>query len=381
MGKLQDERNQLLIDLWNGVKPKRVPVSTGASLEYALEINGYSLLREYYIPEKCFEVADKMASLLNSDNLPTPSESRAPVFRYTLNRFMVPGDDGYFQHPNYSPMKLEEYPELIKDPFAFWTNVIRPRAFGIVEEDPYYGNLRMEIADRVLAQKWAPYSSGKLVEKYERENVEMMTVLSMTPYDYIADYFRNFSDICLDIRRKPEWVLEACESMLGFVEGTLERAAKPEGKIPVVSLPLHMPPFMKAKDYDRFYMPTFVKLIQKIHDYGLKPSIYCEQNWNAHLDSLNELPGRVKIGFELADPKLVVEKVDKRHFIYGFFDASLLRTSTPDKVKDEAKKLLDIAAVNGNYSFSPDKNLLRKNDGIIENVQAMIEAVLEYGVY
>ena len=128
-------------------------------------------------------------------------------------------------------------------------------------------------------------------------------------------------------------------------------------------------------------MPTFVKLIQKIHDYGLNPSIYCEHNWNHHLDSLNELPGRVKMGFELADPKLVVEKVDKRHFIYGFFDASLLRTSTPEKVKDAAKKLLDIAAVNGNYAFSPDTGLLRKNDGIIENVQAMIEAVLEYGVY
>ena len=97
----------------------------------------------------------------------------------------------------------------------------------------------------------------------------------MTPYDYIADYFRNFSEICIDIRRKPQWVLDACESVLTFVGGTLERAAKPERKIPVVSLPLHMPPFMRQKDYDKFYMPTFVKLIQMIHDNGLYPSIYC----------------------------------------------------------------------------------------------------------
>lgn len=381
MSTIQNERNKLLADLWEGKRPDRVPVNVNTSLEYSLEIFGYSLLREYYMPEKCFEVADKMAELIQSDNLPCPSESRAAVFRYTMNRFMVPGDDGYFQHPNYSPMKFEEYPELIKDPFAFWTNVIRPRSFGIVDEDPYYGNLRMEIADRVNAQKWANYNSGILTDKYERSDIEAMVVLSMTPYDYIADYFRNFSEICLDIRRKPEWVLEACESVLGFVEGTLARAAKPEGKIPVVSLPLHMPPFMRGKDYDKFYMPTFTKLIQKIHDYGLYPSIYCEHNWNAHLDSLNDLPGRVKIGFELADPKLVVEKVDKRHFIYGFFDASLLRTATPEKVSDAVKELLDVAAVNGNYLFSPDKNMLRKNDGIIENIQAMVNTVLEYGVY
>lgn len=382
MGVIQDERNQLLKDLWEGKKPSRVPVNANVSLEYALEHFGYSLKREYYIPEKCFEVADKVNALVNSDGLACGSESRAAVFRYSMNKFMVPGESGYFQHPNFSPMKFEEYPQLIEDPFAYWTNVIKPRSFGLLEEDPYYGNLRMDIADKILNQMWANYGSGQLVEKYQRSNVEFTSVLSMVPYDYIADYFRNFSEICVDIRRKPEWVLAACDSILeNFLDGTCARAAKPEGKIPIVSLPLHMAPFMRKKDFDKFYLPTFIKTIEMIEGYGLAPSVYAEANWDPHLEALNELPGRVKIGFEKANPELVVRTVDKRHIIYGFYDATLFLAASKEQIRDEAQKLLDVAAVNGNFIFSPDKNLMQKNDGNLESVIEMVEYVREHGKY
>ncbi len=381
MGKLQEERNQLFRDLWNGVKPKRIPVNSNVSLEYALEHYGYSLKREYYIPEYCFEVADKINAYINADSLSCGSESRAAVFRYSLNKFMTPGESGYFQHPNFSPMTEDEYPQLIEDPFKFWATVIKPRSFGLIEEDPLYGNLRMEIADRILAQHWANYGSGKLVEKYERSNVEVTALLSMVPFDYIADYFRNFSGILVDIRRRPQEVLDACESMLSFLDGSLERAVHPEGMIPVVSLPLHMAPYMKAKDFDKFYLPTFIKTIEHINDYNLYPSVYAEANWDPHLEALNELPGRVKIGFEISNPELVVKKVDKRHFIYGFFDATLFLTSTHEKVADETKKLIDIAGVNGNFLISPNKSLMQKNDGKLELVKTFVDTALEYGVY
>lgn len=75
MSNLQAERNQLYADIWAGKRPKRVPVTAMISLEYAIQHQGYSLFREYYSPKHCFEAAEEMAKLINSDNLPTNPET------------------------------------------------------------------------------------------------------------------------------------------------------------------------------------------------------------------------------------------------------------------------------------------------------------------
>ena len=83
----------------------------------------------------------------------------------------------------------------------------------------------------------------------------------------------------------------------------------------------------------------------------------------------------------MADPKLVVEKLDKRHIISTFFHTHLLRTATPEQVSDAVKRLLDIVAVNGNYVFAMNKPVLNPGDASIENIQAMVDTAVEYGVY
>ncbi|HZK23791.1 MAG TPA: uroporphyrinogen decarboxylase family protein [Oscillospiraceae bacterium] len=381
MSSLQAERNQLFADIWEGRKPKRVPVTAMISLEYAIQHQGYSLFREYYSAKHCFEVAEEMAKLINSDTLPTHPENSAAAFRYSLSKFMVQGRDGFYQHPNYSPMKFEEYPDFIKDPFEYWANVVRPRIFGILEEDERYGELRLNIARNVVASKSWGMGTPQLVEKYERSNIEAMAMMSCEPLDYIADFLRNFSDICIDMRRAPEWVCDAAEAMLQFSCDSLDRVTKVPGKINKVTLPLHMAPFLNAKNFEKFYFPTFKKLIEAIQERGLHASIYCEHDWTPHLEALNDLPGRVEIGFEMADPKLVVEKLDKRHIISTFFKTHMLRTATPEQVSDEVKRLLDIVAVNGNYIFAMNKPVLNPGDAKIENIQAMVDTAVEYGVY
>ncbi|HAA38438.1 MAG TPA: hypothetical protein DCE00_06155 [Firmicutes bacterium] len=381
MSNLQAERNQLYADIWAGKRPKRVPVTAMISLEYAIQHQGYSLFREYYSPKHCFEAAEEMAKLINSDNLPTNPENMAAAYRYSMSKFMVQGRDGFYQHPNYSPMKFEEYPELIKDPFAYWANVVRPRIFGILEEDERYGELRLNLARSVVASKYFGMGTPQLVEKYERANIEHMAMMNTAPLDYVADFLRNFSDICIDMRRAPQWVADAAEAALQFICDSLDRVKKVPGKINMVVLPLHMAPYLNPKNFEKFYFPTFKKLIEAIQERGLHASIYCEHNWDPHLEALNDLPGRVQIGFEMADPKLVVEKLDKRHIISTFFHTHLLRTATPEQVSDAVKRLLDIVAVNGNYVFAMNKPVLNPGDASIENIQAMVDTAVEYGVY
>ena len=95
-------------------------------------------------------------------------------------------------------MEFAEYPRLIEDPVKFWAQVIRPRIFGILEEDPQYGELRLAMANKVVSEKYIGMGTPELVEKYERTNIEAVALLSLAlPYDYIADVFRSFTDICI----------------------------------------------------------------------------------------------------------------------------------------------------------------------------------------
>ncbi len=381
MTVLQQERDQLYIDLWNDQRPKRVPIQMDTSIEFALEYFGYSLLRDLYSPEKCIYVAEEMAKLIEGDTLPTRPFTSAAVFRYIKAKFMVPGDDGFFQHPNISPMQDDEYPEFIKDPLSFIVNKIQPRVFGILEDDPKLGQVKINIARSVVASKFIGVGE-RLAEKYERSTVQAMSLLIWAPFDFLADYIRNFSSVLIDIRRNPSGVLDACEAILKYELEQVDMLPKPrDGTIPIVTLPLHMAPFMKPKDFEKFYWPTFKKLIAGIQERGYKASIYCEQNWDAHLDALNDLPGKVQIGFESSDPKLVAQKVTTRHMFSHFYPTGVLRNGTKEECIDKAKEILDILAPGGNYIFTANKVFLRASDVVMDNVQAVVEFVNEYGKY
>lgn len=381
MTTLRQEREQLYFDLWEGKRPKRVPIEIMANLTYAIEYLGYSLKRELYSPEKCVEAAEKMAELIDSDNLPTMPNNESAVFRYTKAQFMVPGNDGFFQHPNISPMTQEEYPEFSKDPLGFIVKKIQPRVFGILQEDPEFGQIRINIARNVVAGQFAG-QIPRLLDKYQRSGAVGVGLLIWAPFDFLADYIRSFSNVLLDIRKKPEWVLEACEAILEYELKQVEMLPNPRpGSIPTIMLPLHMAPFMKPADFEKFYWPTYKRLVEGIQERGYQANMYCEENWTPHLEALNELPGRCLIAFETSDPKKIVQQVSTKHIFANGYPTELLKTGSKQQCIDKAKELLDIMAPGGNYIFAITKPFLRKNDTNMDNVQALVDFVKEYGIY
>ena len=79
------------------------------------------------------------------------------------------------------------------------------------------------------------------------------------------------------------------------------------------------------------------------------------------------------------DMKIVKESVGKYQCITGGFNEHILQTGTPEQVKDEVKRILDICAPDGGYIFAVDRTL----DYMArpENVEAMCDAVRIYGKY
>ena len=148
-------------------------------------------------------------------------------------------------------------------------------------------------------------------------------------------------------------------------------------------IPLHMAPYMREKDFEKFYWPTFKKLVDALYENGQSANLFVEQDWTRFLDYLLELPENTVLRFEYGDPKAIKEKLGHRHVLSGFYPVTLLQTGTKEQCIDKAKELLEILAPRGRYIFDFDKNLLTVDaDGLLaKNTIAVLEYVSLNGKY
>ena len=74
-------------------------------------------------------------------------------------------------------------------------------------------------------------------------------------------------------------------------------------------IPLHMAPYMKEKDFERFYWPTFKRLVEELVRTNTNVSIFLEHDFTRFLDYIRELPAGCQLMAEFGDPKVFKEKL------------------------------------------------------------------------
>ena len=76
-------------------------------------------------------------------------------------------------------------------------------------------------------------------------------------------------------------------------------------------------------------------------------------------------------------PELLKREFGQELIFFGGIDVQdLLPNGTPQQIKDEVKRRLDIFGKNGGYIAAPAHNI--QDDTPVENVLAMFEAMNEY---
>ena len=88
--------------------------------------------------------------------------------------------------------------------------------------------------------------------------------------------------------------------------------------------------------------------------------------------------GHMEHSLETVDMALAKSKLKDIACISGGFSTNILQFGTPEQVKDEVKRLLDICAPGGGFIFETSSALSHVKR---ENVEAMFETVREYGKY
>lgn len=363
--QLQEQRNTIFKDFYNNKIPERMPVVASVPFRALAEYSNDNLVDTQFKFDTLTAPAKEICEKLYSDKCPIkgPGGSSRSPSKYQLlkSQSFIMGNSGYMQHPEVSAMEGHEYKELITDPLAFILEKVLPRQYkGLDINSPWTLLLNYMRSDLSNAHEGVEGRKiiGPLNEAFGYYNGAPFGCMGFTsaPYDFIADQLRGFSNISMDIRRHRQEIAEACDAIMPLLfYAALPENPNPEG---CVGTPLHMPPFMREKDFAEVWLPSYVKMFQQYAALGIRGQAFCEGDWTRYLDYILEFPAGMELKFEYGDPKMIKDKLGDKFILQGLYPLSLLKTGTKQECLDKAKEILDIMLPGGGYLFGFDKNPL-----------------------
>lgn len=383
--ELQKERICLFQDLYDNKIPKRVPINTRFSIGYVSQFGDLDMTETQWNPQLVETAADKLCRTIFSDTCPYDGSLRYPSFYRTLDsQSFVMSSSGFIQHPEVIGMYSEDYDYLIEKPLDCLLERVIPRQYKALDlADPIKMAMSLSISYIGYENNFHETGKiiGKLVEKYGYGPGVPSSANGFTaaPFDFIADQLRGFREISMDVRRIPGKLAEACEALYPI----LLKKGMPltPNRYSQVFIPLHMPTYMREKDFAKIWWPSFKRMVEEYASLGIHCRIFCEDDWTRYLDYLYDLPTDTIMMFEYGNTKLIKEKLGKKHIITGLYPMTMLKSCTKEECLYKAQELIDILAPGGKYYFSLDKSALSFSDINLDNFCAVTEFVRDYAVY
>lgn len=383
------ERSKLHSDIYSNIIPKRLPVSASISFQTIAEYNGLNLIDFQYDSTKLIPYLDRICNEFYSDTLPffPPTLSQRPAIPYQLigSQAFVMGETGFVQHPEVVGMLDTEYDELIERPFDFLVETVIPRQHKDLDpSNPLKMAYRLQMMKNALSNDMTIFMPTlmQLSQKYGYYLGSPMgsTAFSIAPFDFLADLLRSFSGISIDVRRNRNKVKEAVDVLMPLMyQWGLPALVHPEGASMFL---LHMPTFMREKDFVELWLPSMKKIMEQYAARGIRSAVFCESNWSGLLDIVkSEFPAGTRVMFEYGDPQTIKDKLGKKFILGRMFPLSIVKNGSKQQVIDEVKKFLDIMMPGGGYTFGFDKNPLMLCDINLDNYKELLDFMHEYAIY
>lgn len=383
--KTYEEKVERFDTAMRGGIPDRVPVF-GTIMSWIYYYCGYTendIIRDPMLNLECYL---KVCRDFYFDMIFTITPPPVVTYKNLLGggAFQSAGDTVQFDTTKIQCMEADEYKLLSKDFNGFMEKVILPRKFALFAEDyseDKYNKLikAQEEYNRLFG------SLGSIIEKFTQESAMPNFIYPAGywhPFDVIMDYLRNF-DIMSDIRRRPDEVLEACDVILKFIYEAAGIEKRKPMKAKAFQIPMHAPIYLKPKDFERFYFPYLLNMIDFASQKGFMVECFFEGDYSHLYDYLQEIPKYKVVGmFEKDDIRLVKKKLGNTMGIIGGMNTYTLKHGKKQECLDMAKALIDDLAPGGGWIFCQDKMLSCCGEEVnADNFKAVTEFVHEYGVY
>ncbi len=315
-------------------------------------------------------------------------------------------ENSVFQYNEEEWMKAGEYDRLIEDPTDFMQRTFLPRIAGAfagfarfgrifsltsITKTPGYvaswGDPRViESLERLLAagKAAAAWSEG-LVQTQTRLKAMGFPQLAgpgpAAPFDLLGDFLRGTREFAMDLFRRPEKVVAACERLAPLMVRWILDSTTPETP-PCLFWPLHKGSdgYLSAEQFETFYWPTLRAVALGLIAEGFIPLFFGEGKLDSRLETIAaDLPkGKTVWLLDRTDMALAKATLGKVAAIQGNVPLSILQMGTPESVREYCRKLIETAAPGGGFLLDSGAVIHQGND---DNLRAMIQAARDYGVY
>ena len=408
--KLYEARVKRFHDAVNLQRPDRVPIASAGAYFFYKQA-GLNFKEAMYDYEKAATGLISSMKKFQWDMAPSVALPSGPVMELLgVTQYKWPGfdlpDDYFFQFIEGEYMSGDEYDDLLANPDDFTIRTLLPRMskslepladlppahwlssgmsvlriLGALAENPRIVQT-LETLQKAFAElvKYNGIRSSFVKEVKDAGFPLMSGSHCNSPYDWITDYLRGMRGIMLDMYRNPDRLLAAIDLFTPMLIENAIRGAKKSGN-PRVFIPLHRGAggFMSNEQFAKFYWPSLKKIFLALIDAGLTPMPFFEGDYTPRLEFLAELPkGKVLGNFQTVDLIKFKQILGDTMCFRGNVPAGLLVTGTPQQVRDYVKMLIDTFADNGGLIVDGGSGIPYESKP--ENVEAMTEAVFEYGV-
>jgi uroporphyrinogen-III decarboxylase len=390
-------------------EPDRVPVILPAH-SYPLHYAGITLKEAMYDNTRLCEAYSKFFREFDSDTYMSPSmvfpAKASEIIDSIISKWPghgLPDDATMQQFVEGEYMKADEYDVLLNDPSDFCLRYYLPRTLGALAPFANFSPLPfiLGMPNRFLMPAVIPevQAAYQAIIDYGREMAEWMKPLaafdnealaagypsifggqSHAPFDILADTLRGTRGIATDMYRQPEKLLEAMEMLIQMNIDCGLHMTNLSGR-PLVMFALHKgdDTFMSDKQYEKFYWPSFRKVILGLIEEGCVPLLFAEGQYNNRLEIIKDLPrGKVIWHFDQTDMFEAKKILGDTACIAGNVPSSLLYTGTPQAVKDYCRRLIEVCGEGGGFILTGGSSIDKGNP---DNLRAMMEAAEEYGIY
>jgi len=391
--QLYQERLSRYVTAMRNEKPDRVPIRPFVA-EFTGKYAGYTCQEVAHDYNKAFDAAIKTAKDFDWDAVVpnmvyvwTGLAQAIGLRYYGIPGLGIPHDSGfnYIEPPeDQAFMREDEYDALIADPTAFLYETWLPRVSTEVSKmgapSTYRNNL--SFVKGAMAMLSYFYAFGPQIARMRSEcgTVSAIAGIFKAPFDILADKLRGYVGLTLDMHTQPEKVLKACEALMPHLCHVGLSTADPAKLVPI-GFWMHRGcvPFINPKQFASHNWPTLKPIIEEFWKHGHQTLFYAEGKWRHHFDAFRELPDRsIVFHCDQDDIFEAHKRLHDKFALSGGIPNVLLSFGKTDEVRTLCRRVLEEVARDGGYIM--DAGAIMQDDTSIENLRALTETTLEYGI-
>jgi hypothetical protein len=407
--QLYEEREKRVRDAIENKVPDRIPLTAHP---HNSAYTGIPNSAAYYDPIAFKRAVRKITLDLEPDmcNAGLPMSGKAMEILDVQNRLWPGGPlppDYEYQFLEKEFMKEDEYDLFLNDPTDFMIRYYLPRMYGAMAPlaklpplgvmlQSLEGFTPMFATPEFLRAAKALHKAGRETARFRKtfgDSYEELAQLGFpafahvggggvggAPFDTLSSFFRGMQGSMIDMFRRPEKLLKACDILLER-RIAIGKPADPKkrGNPKRTGIPLWRgdKAFMSEKQFEKFYWPGLKKALQATIDLGFVAVPFFEAEFGDRLERLLELPkNKVIASIEYVDA-VRAKQILKGHTCLFVRIPLSSKLWSLQEVEDFTKDLIDKCGKGGGIIVEvrlPDKGGPRE-------FKKLMNTLREYGRY